>query len=511
VSDTPDRIGEYEILGELGRGAMGVVFRARKTSLPDREVALKEVGIGRADDERSRKMLEAKALLEIQSLHIVSLLDVFECAERSTLCIVMERLRAETLRDRMTALGGPMDPDAAMEVLEGLLDALEAAHGARGRDGAPRPIVHRDLKPENVGYQDWRGAEIVKVMDFGVADIADHVSADGRASRSSVRAFKAFTPAYVSPEVLDGKPVGPAADLYAVGLMAWELLVGRHPFADAQGRLPAGLMVQTKIATEDVPPLPAHLVPRLPEALVDLVRDLAQRDPAMRPTAREAIERLRRARGRGAATSGVRTGPTLSPVRPEPRRGAGRAVALVIGLLLLGGAGLGVFFATRPDPPPPPPPVDPPPVVVGPTIGPSTRPPDVPPTTPRVDVTIANDATLVAIGADAFAPGSYRCRLDESAPTSCALTLIGGSAALPEYRLRSSGGAIVIDGTLRRLGGPQYRFEGRLLSAEDGTSVAGTSADLAADAGGRVLRGTLQNLVTPGKSAPAIHRFELRR
>ena len=86
-----------------------------------------------------------------------------------------------------------------------------------------------------------------------------------------------------------------------------------------------------------------------------------------------------------------------------------------------------------------------------------------------------------------------------------------GSAALPEYRLRSSGSEVVIDGTLRRLDGPRYRFDGRLLSPADGTSIAGSSADLTSDAAGRVLRGDLQNLVTPGKTAPPSQRFELRR
>ncbi|MGH2668042.1 MAG: protein kinase domain-containing protein, partial [bacterium] len=282
-----DKIGRYAVLGELGRGAMGVVYRARKASLPDREVALKEVPLGIGDAERARRMREARMLLRMHSVHIVQLHDVVECPERASLCIVMEKLRAETLRDRMTSAGGPMDVDEAMSTVDQILDAVEAAHGATDESGRPGPIVHRDLKPENIGYQAWRSGEIVKVMDFGIARVVE-----GGSGPAPHATLQAYTPAYASPEVLCGQLATTAADLFAVGVIFWEMLGGRHPFSDARGRLPHAVALLGQITTQPVPALPSHLLLRLPEALVDLVRDLCATDPRLRPIAHEARERL---------------------------------------------------------------------------------------------------------------------------------------------------------------------------------------------------------------------------
>lgn len=134
----PDRLGEYEILGELGRGAMGVVWRGRKPAMPDREVAIKEVPVGPDSADRNRKLREARTLLRVDSVHIVALHDVFEVPERGSLCFVMERLRSKTLRDRATSLGAGMEVDDAIETLDAILDALEAAHGATDETGTPR-------------------------------------------------------------------------------------------------------------------------------------------------------------------------------------------------------------------------------------------------------------------------------------------------------------------------------------------------------------------------------------
>jgi len=361
TAPAPERLGDYEILGELGRGAMGVVYRARKTALPDREVALKEVPVGANDAARERRQREGRALSRIHSLHIVQLHDVFEVPERGSLCIVMERLEPETLRDRMTAAGGPMPVDAVVEVLDGVLDALEATHGALDETGKPLPIVHRDLKPENVGYQKWRGGEIVKVMDFGVARAAEGPDRIARA----IGTLHAYTPAYASPEVMLGQLAAPSSDLWSVGMILWEMLAGRHPFADAKGSVqsPMQALVQNQGVT---PPLPAHLLPRIPEALVDLQRDLCAHDPELRPTAKEARQRLAavvvpgRPSGASASrpvtvrpssapvtTGGGRgaSGPTVREV-PEGQRaggsGAGKIVLVVVAALVLVAGGIGI-------------------------------------------------------------------------------------------------------------------------------------------------------------------------
>jgi hypothetical protein len=126
-------------------------------------------------------------------------------------------------------------------------------------------------------------------------------------------------------------------------------------------------------------------------------------------------------------------------------------------------------------------------------------------------VNLGSDVPTVAVGADAIPPGSYLCRFDQGAAITCAVSLAGGSAELPEYRLRGTGPERILDGTLRRVGGASYRFEGRLRSTLDGTQVATTSGELTADAAGRTLRGTLTNLHTPGELGPSSQLLELRR
>ena len=328
----PDRIGDYEILGELGRGAMGVVYRARRPSMPEREVALKEIPLLAGERDRARKLREARALLLVKSVHVVALHDVFEIAERSSLCLAMERLKSETLRDRLTVLGTGLDLDATIEILDAVLDALEAAHSAEDASGRRTPIVHRDLKPENIGFLDWRGRELVKVMDFGVARIVEQ---EGEA-RTTVQAF---TPAYAAPEVLLGQRAEPPADLFSVGILAWELLVGRHPFADARGHLPPSLALQTRLAREPIPPLPQTLQQRMPEAIIDLVRDLSALDPRLRPTATEARERVARMR-RPSKPSALRSPAAearraveVPPGRPVPPTPVERFSAQVAGFV----------------------------------------------------------------------------------------------------------------------------------------------------------------------------------
>ena len=318
----PERLGDYEILGELGRGAMGVVYRARKAALPDREVALKEVPFGGGDVERERRLREARALARIDSLHIVSLHDVFEVPERGTLCIVMERLEPGTLRDRITAAGGPMPVEDVVEALDGILDALVATHGALDEDGQPTPIVHRDLKPENVGYQKWRGGEIVKVMDFGIARAAQ---GEDRIARA-LGTLHAYTPAYAAPEVMLGQLAAPSSDQWSVGMMLWEMLAGRHPFADETGAMqsPMQALVQNQGVT---PRLPADLLPRIPQALVDLQRDLCAHDPELRPTAQEARHRLAELGGGAGASAGVASRPVTVRPSSSPATGGGRAAA----------------------------------------------------------------------------------------------------------------------------------------------------------------------------------------
>jgi serine/threonine-protein kinase len=256
--------GQYRIDRHLASGGMGAVFRAHHLSLR-KDVALKvlrpELTASLELQERFRRESEIAAALEHR--HIVRVTD-FRRSPEGLLYLAMELLDGESLFDRLRREGF-LPPDEAVQILWQLCDGLEAAH-ARG-------VVHRDLKPENVFMARGPGGELVKILDFGIAKMAD--PGEGNATQSGM---VVGTPEYLSPEQATGSPVDARADLYTVGLIGWRMLVGHHPFKadDARGLL----MMQ---ATRPVPSL-AEARPDLAShpLLVAAIARACQKSPADR-------------------------------------------------------------------------------------------------------------------------------------------------------------------------------------------------------------------------------------
>jgi serine/threonine protein kinase len=204
----------YEILGELGRGAMGVVYKARHIRLK-RIVALKMIlGGGLAGPEHlARFRTEAEAVARLQHPHIVQ---IYEIGEHNGLpFLALEFVDGGSLSAKLA--GNPQQPAEAARVVETLADAMHAAHQAG--------VVLRDLKPAKV-LLTTGGAP--KVTDFGLAKQLDDPSGLTRS-----RAIMG-TPSYMAPEQAAGsKEIGPAADVYALGAILYECLTGRSPFRGA--------------------------------------------------------------------------------------------------------------------------------------------------------------------------------------------------------------------------------------------------------------------------------------
>lgn len=207
--------GDYEILGEIARGGMGVVYRARQ-SKANRIVALKMILAGNlADDESVQRFYsEAKAAAHLDHPGIVPVYDVGECdgAHYFTMAFVEGRSLQEILRS------GPVPSKAAASLLVKIADAVSYAHG--------KGVIHRDLKPANI-LLDKEG--VPKVADFG---LAKQVSNE---SNLTLTGQVMGTPSYMPPEQALGKSeqIGPAADVYALGAMLYEMLCGRPPFRAA--------------------------------------------------------------------------------------------------------------------------------------------------------------------------------------------------------------------------------------------------------------------------------------
>ncbi|MBX6314788.1 MAG: protein kinase, partial [Isosphaeraceae bacterium] len=261
----------YEILAKLGQGGMGVVYKARQRRL-DRLVALKMIRAGDQErpEHRARFRLEAEAAARLRHAQIVQVYDIGECDGR--LFCALELLEGGSLETRIA--GMPQPERAAAKLLATLAAAIHAAHRAG--------IVHRDLKSSNVLFT-TDGTP--KITDFGLAKRLDEE--EGHTQTGQVIG----SPSFMAPEQARGhnREVGPAADIYALGAILYEMLTGRPPF---RGATPMETMIQ--VVHEDPVP-PSRLRPRLSRDLETICLKCLQKEPARRyPTAQALADDLRR-------------------------------------------------------------------------------------------------------------------------------------------------------------------------------------------------------------------------
>jgi serine/threonine protein kinase len=255
------RFGRYEVLNELGRGAMGVVYKAHDPKI-NRTVAVKTISLAGQEPEeeqeyRQRFFREAQAAGRLSHPGIVTIFDVGEEPETRTPYIVMEFVGGETLEKLLSRTDRKLPMEKALQVALELAEALECAHG--------QGVVHRDLKPANILMTEDGHA---KIADFGVAKL--NLSTQTLAGRAL------GTPAYMSPEQLNGDPVDGRSDLFSLGVIFYTVLTGYRPF---QGN--SALTVSFKVVNKD--PIPATLLDtELPEGLDAIITKAMAKDPAER-------------------------------------------------------------------------------------------------------------------------------------------------------------------------------------------------------------------------------------
>jgi tRNA A-37 threonylcarbamoyl transferase component Bud32 len=215
------KLDKYDMLEEVGHGGMAVVYRGRDTIL-DREVAVKVLHAHLADREESRRRLEreAKTVAKLRHDNIVEIFDSSDPARARDSYIVCEFIHGVTLRDWLDDRWVPRPALAAM-IAHRLCLPLEHAH--------TMGIVHRDIKPENVMIRD---DGCLKLMDFGIAQILD-------TQRLTTTGQLLGSPAYMAPELINGKPVDKRIDIFALGVLLYQLATGELPFA---GRNPAQVL-----------------------------------------------------------------------------------------------------------------------------------------------------------------------------------------------------------------------------------------------------------------------------
>jgi serine/threonine protein kinase len=284
-------LDRYEIVREIGRGAYAVVYLARHTSL-NKLVALKELVRIEVGDETAAARFRREAQLAAGLTHpnVVAVYDYFE--HDGTAYIAMEYLERGSLRP----LVGQLTLPEIFIVLEGLLSGLAYAeeHG----------VVHRDLKPENLMLTDDGQ---IKIADFGMAK----ASAGGTTNLTRT-GLVVGSPAYMAPEQASGDEIGPAADLYSAGIIAYELVTATVPYSGD-----TAMSIMLSHINKRVPPISVRK-PGVDSRLAAWIERLLEKDPARRSAgAREALDNLR------AIREDVLERPR--PVRP-PRRIVGALV-----------------------------------------------------------------------------------------------------------------------------------------------------------------------------------------
>jgi WD40 repeat protein/serine/threonine protein kinase len=352
------RVPGYEVLEEVGRGGMGVIYRARDEGL-NRVVALKMIGPGRASDAKAlvRLRAEAAAVARLQHPNIVQ---IFEVGEHDGLpYLSLEFVPGGSLRQQLD--GTPWPARRAAELVEVVARAVDAAH--------ERGIVHRDLKPANIllsaphppapsptqgrggdgapvsPLPPWEGGlgseGVPKVADFGLAKLLDGSGAPGGPLTHSGEVVG--TPAYMAPEQArgDGQAIGPAVDVYALGAILYEMLTGRPPFT-AETPLETLLRV-----VHEEPVSVSRLRPGAPRDLATIAMKCLEKQPAGRyPGARALADDLARfLDGRPILTRPVGRLERLG--RWCRRNPAVAALAAAVALALVAGTAASTYFALK--------------------------------------------------------------------------------------------------------------------------------------------------------------------
>ncbi|MHC5029122.1 MAG: protein kinase domain-containing protein, partial [Planctomycetota bacterium] len=272
MPDPGSIIGHYEVLGELGRGGMGIVYRARDPRL-DRDVAIKalpeEVSSDPARLERFER--EGRALAQLNHPNVAGIHGVEEHDGRKYL--VLEYVEGETLGDRLEP--GPLSVEEALELAIGIAAGLEAAHDVG--------IIHRDLKPDNIKITP-EGA--VKVLDFGLAkssevgSSAEIVDAATRTTPRSPTIPGAIlgTAAYMSPEQARGRHVDKRTDIWSFGVVLYEMLTGTSPFVGETANDSIGAVLHKGVDLERLDAATPSTVRRVLERCIERDKALRYRD-----------------------------------------------------------------------------------------------------------------------------------------------------------------------------------------------------------------------------------------
>ncbi len=325
------RLGQYEILSLLGEGGMAAVYRARQLNIK-RDVAIKVMDerLARQSDFARRFEREAETIADLNHAHTLKLFDYGQQGDQ--VYLVMELLRGGSLSSLIRQ--GPLAPERVGQILDQVASALDYAHG--------RGVIHRDLKPPNVLFDDAGNAFLT---DFGIAKILSETTALTQSGTVM------GTPAYMAPEQWRRGAVDSRADLYALGIMLFEMLTGHVPFE-------ADTPYQMMFAHIQEPPPPIRsLRPDLPPALEAVIQKALAKDPERRfQSAGEMASAFRLALAGQIPTGlevdaepeGPRTAPQIVPPTSSlasaplalhaPRAGRRN------GLLALGAAGLALLL-----------------------------------------------------------------------------------------------------------------------------------------------------------------------
>ncbi len=307
----PLKIDRYEILGQLGKGANGIVYLARDTR-GGREVAMKIINPELARDPvvLRRFHREAKAISRLSHSNVLQLLD-YSGPNAELPYLVTERLNGDNLDDLIAARQGPLDGPHAAAIAHEICLGLQHAHSLG--------IVHRDLKPENVFLEpDGR----VVLCDFGIARSFDTAEQGTLASKNT---RLAGSPLYMSPEQISTpQSVGPASDMFALGSLLYFLATGRHAF------LADTVVNALKRIVKATPDSLREARPGLPERFYRIVDKLLARDPARRYTSAQAIADSLLLGGKEAGHADPRRGLTtlLQQLGGTGRRSKSRIIAV---------------------------------------------------------------------------------------------------------------------------------------------------------------------------------------